>query len=73
MVAGDEDHLDLADRRSEVLEERAGGGERRAERAFAQLDDVAEQDDAVGAAQLREEDRADLGVAQDVPPLAAPR
>ena len=43
-----------------------GAVERRAERAFAQLDDVAEQDQALGAAQLLEQDGADLGVAQDV-------
>ena len=56
----------VADRRAELGEEREGVLERRAERALAQLDDVAEQDQALGAAQLLEQDRADLGVAQHV-------
>ena len=58
--------LDVAERRAELGEERARLVERRAERSFAQLDDVAEQDEALGPAQLLEQDGADLGIAEHV-------
>jgi hypothetical protein len=66
VVAGGDDDLDLADRRAELGEEGEGELQRRAERPLAQLDDVPEQDQALGAAQLLEQDRADLGVAEHV-------
>ncbi len=52
--------------RAQLLEEGAGGVERGAERQVAQLDDVAEQDDAVGAGDLLQQDPADSGFAQYV-------
>ena len=66
MVAGEEDDLDVADRGAELGEHREGVLERRAERAVAQLDRVAEQDQALGPAQLLEQHGAGLGVAQHV-------
>lgn len=66
MVAGDEDDLGVAERRADLGERRQRQVERRPERPFAQLDRVAEQDQAVGAAQLVEQDGADPGVAQHV-------
>jgi hypothetical protein len=66
VVAGDEDDVDLADRGAELGEEGEGVLERGAERALAQLDHVAEQDEALGAAQLLDQEGADLRVAQEV-------
>ena len=66
VVAGDEDDLDVADRRADLGERRQRQVERRPERPFAQLDHVAEQHEAVGAAQLLEQDGADPGVADHV-------
>ena len=56
----------LAQRRAELLEEGAGRVERGAEREVAQLDHVAEQDHAVGAGDLLQQQAADLRQAQHV-------
>jgi hypothetical protein len=66
VVAGHERHLDLAQRFPELLEERAAALQRRPERQVAQLDHVAEEDEAVGAGYLLEEHAADIAVAQHV-------
>ena len=58
VVAGDEHDLAAGHRLAELLEERAGRVERRGQRQFAQLEDVAEQDEAVGAGDLLEQRRA---------------
>ena len=47
VVAGDEDHLAARERIADRLEEGAGAGQRLAERTIAELDRVAEQDQAV--------------------------
>ena len=66
VVAGDDHDLAVAEGGAELLEEGAGGVQRGADRDLAQLDRVAEQDDAVGAADLLQQQRADAGVAQQV-------
>jgi pimeloyl-ACP methyl ester carboxylesterase len=66
VVAGDEDRRAPGHRFSKLLEERLGCVERGGEWQFAQLDDVAEQDEPVGAGELVEQDAADRGVAQQI-------
>jgi hypothetical protein len=66
VVAGDNHDLALAERFSQLGEERACRRQRRADREVAQLDRVAEEDDAVGAADLLEQRAPDLGMAQHV-------
>jgi len=68
VIAGDEDDLSPGQRLAELPEERAGAGEGDAERQVAQLDRVAEQDEAVGAGDLLEEGSAHARLAQHVVP-----
>ena len=58
MVAGDEEDLAPGHRLAHLLEEGTGGGEHLGQRQFAQLEGVAEQDEAVGGADLLEQRRA---------------
>ncbi len=66
MVTGDEDHLDVADRLAQLLEERPRAFERGTERKVAQLDHVAEQDEAVGAGDLLQQHSPHRRIAQHV-------
>jgi hypothetical protein len=66
VVAGDDRHLAVSQRLAQLCEEGSGRVERGAEGELAQLDDVAEQDDPVGAGDLLEQEAADLGQAQNV-------
>ncbi len=66
VVSGDEDDLAPGERRAELFEEGPGALHRGAERQFAQLQGVAEQDEPVGRRDLLEQQAADLRVAQQV-------
>jgi hypothetical protein len=66
VVAGHDRHLALAQCLTQLLEEGTGGVEGNAEREVAQLDHVAEQDDAVGVADLLQQDASHRRVAQHV-------
>jgi hypothetical protein len=66
VVAGDDRHLAFAQCLAELFEEGARGVERGAEGEVAQLDDVPEQDDAIGAGDLLEQQPPNLCLAQDV-------
>ena len=55
-----------ADRRAELVEERSRQLERLRQRAVAQLDRVAQQDDLVRALDLGPQDLAQLGAAEQV-------
>ena len=67
VVAGDEDDARARHRFAELLEERVGRASRtRARGKVAQLEHVAEQDEAVGGGDLLEQDAADRRVAGDV-------
>ena len=60
---------ELAERAAEVLEQRAGEGERDAVRAVAQLEPVAEDHETVDSAHGLHERLAQLGAPQQVRPL----
>ena len=66
VVAGDDHQLAPRERRAEVLEERARGGHRVAQRPVAQLEHVAEQHHPVDVRERRQQRRAQLGAAQQV-------
>ena len=66
VVPGDEDHLTSRHRLAQLFEERPGLLQHRGERQFAQLEDVAEQDEALGAGEALAQRAADVGHAQEV-------
>ena len=66
VVAGDEEDLAPRHRLAQLLEEGTRRGQHLGQRQFAQLEGVAEQDEAVGGADLLEQRRPDRRVAQEV-------
>ena len=66
VVARHEHDLAAAHGGPDLAEERLARSQRLADRAVAQLEDVAEEHEAVGAVQRLEQRRAHLGLAQDV-------
>ena len=70
VVAGNEDDVPAGERRADGAEELAGFEQRLAERAVAELDDVAEEDDPLGVDPLDglEQPLAHRRPAQDVVP-----
>ena len=66
VVARDEARLAPGERLTEPAEEGPGRVEREPEGEVAQLDRVAEQDDAIGGGELRQQHLGDRGGAQDV-------
>ena len=66
MVAGHERHLAAAERFAQLLEERPGCLQRAPDGEVAELDHVAEQDDAVRVGDLLEKSRRAAGVAEHV-------
>src|ERR1019366_5048018 len=73
VVAGGHDQLAVAQRPSEILEERPCGVHRVAHGAVSQLEHVAEQDDALDARGELEQRRAQLSPSQQVRARQAPQ
>ena len=66
MIAGQVDHLALGQRLAQRLEERAGRLERLGEGKIAKLDDVSEQDQPLGIADLLDQEVPDRLLAEHI-------